>query len=319
MSKKKAREIEEQKRKNRHLVLTFVIAAVTLVIVLFIAYLLFFNGSSGNGKVWHLDSAGLLAFNTRPAVAVTVTPVESTDDGTLEKVSYPSFGDNVYALLRVPENVSRPPVVIVLPGATVNKEADAGMARALASWGYATLTLDERGNYGETPGPWANDLDSGYTAYVNGRDPVQYQQVYDVLLGYDYLRSRNDLDSANVAVLGESMGARFAIVAAALEPRLKTAIAISGGPYNVQGNDDASTRFIKSIEPANYLSNLPPRKLVMFHFTGDEIIPVLQGKQLYDAASQPKAWHEYNGSVHGIYSADYAPDLHDELRSVFGR
>lgn len=319
MSKKKAREIEEQKRKSRNKVLTILIALATLVIALFIAYLLFFNANSSDGNAWHLDSAGLLAFDARPPVTATVAPVESTPDWTLENVSYESFGADVHALLRVPKNVSRPPVVIVLPGGTVNKEADAGMAKALCSWGYATLTLDERGNNGETPGPWANDVNSGYASFVAGGDPVQYKQVYDVLLGYDYIKTRQDLDGDNVAVLGESMGGRFAIISAALEPGLKAAFVVSSGPYGLEGDDDASQRFIKSIEPVNYLSNLPPRKLIMFHFTDDPVIPVKAGKQLSDAAAQPKAWHQYNGSIHGIYSDVYAPDLHDELRSVFGR
>jgi uncharacterized protein len=319
VSRKQAQEIEERKRKSRNRVLTGVIALATLVIALFIAYLLFFNGNSGDGKAWHLDSGGLLAFDARPRVQVTSLPVESTPDWSLENISYESFGTNVHALLRIPKNVSRPPVVIVLPGATVNKEADAGMAMALASRGYATLTLDERGNNGETPGPNSNDLNSGYAAFVDGGDPVQYKQVYDVLLGYDFIKSRQDLDSNNVAVLGESMGGRFAIVSAALEPGIKAAIAVSGGPYGYKGNDDASTRFFKSIEPANYLSKLSPRKLIMFHFTDDPVIPIALGRQLYDAAAQPKAWHQYNGSTHGIYSDVYASDLHDELRSVFSR
>jgi fermentation-respiration switch protein FrsA (DUF1100 family) len=210
-------------------------------------------------------------------------------------------------------------VVIVLPAAGISKEADAAMAGALNAWGYATLTLDERGNNGETPGPSAMDLQSGYEAFVTGGDPVQYKQVYDVLLGYDYIRSRPDLDGDSVAVLGESMGGRFAIVAAALEPGLKAAIGVSTGPYGVPVTDDASTRFVKSIEPGSYLSSLPPGKLVLIHFSGDPVIPVAYGKQLYDVAQQPKAWHEYNGTVHGLYSDVYAPDLQAELRSVFGR
>jgi hypothetical protein len=319
VSKKKAREIEDQKRKNRRKVLTIVIALATLIIAVFIAYLMFFNSNNGDGKPWHLDSGGLLAFDARPPVTVNVTPEAATQNWTLDKVSYESFGEDVYALLRIPEGVSKPPVVIVLPGATVNKEADAGMALALASWGYATLTLDERGNNGETPGPNANDINSGYTAFVDGGDPVQYEQVYDVLLGYDFIKSRQDLDGGNVAVLGESMGGRFAIVSAALEPGIKAAVAVSGGPYGLKGNDDASTRFLKSVEPAGYLSKMSPRKLIMFHFTDDPVIPIALGRQLYDAASLPKAWHQYNGSTHGIYSDVYASDLHDELRSVFGR
>lgn len=324
MSKKQAREIEEQKRKDRNKILTLVIALISLVVALFIAYLLFFSDNDGYGDARHLDSAGLLTFGERGQMSwqttfYPVTLVEETPDYIVEEDLFYSFNDTVFALLRVPKNVTKPPVVIVLPAAGINKEADAAMADALCSWGYATVTLDERGNNGKTPGPSPMDLESGYTAFADGGDPVQYRQVYDVLLAYDYIRSMPVLDGDNVAVLGESMGGRFAIVSAALEPGLKAAFVISSGPYGLQGSDDASKRFLKSIEPASYLPKLSPRKVAFFHFTGDTVIPVSSGKQLYDTASQPKAWYEYNGTVHGLYSDVYAADLHDELRSVFGR
>jgi uncharacterized protein len=226
----------------------------------------------------------------------------------------------VYGLLRIPKNVLKPPVVIVLPAATVSKEADSAMANALCSWGYASLTLDERGNGGETRGNSPMDFTTGYNAYLNGGMPAQYAQIYDVLLGYDYIRSRKDLDGGNISVLGESMGGRFAVVAAGIEPGFKAAFVVSSSPYGIDaGNNRDVQKFVDSIEPATYLQNLPPRKLVMFHFTNDTIIPIAYGRSLYDSASQPKAWFPYNGSVHGVYSDMYAPDLHAELRSIFGR
>lgn len=319
MSKKQAREIEARKRRDRNKLLTIAIALTTLVIALVIAYFFFFSGPGSDGHIWHLDSYGLLAFDARPPVAATSTPLEATQSWTLEEILYKSSGDDVYALLRIPANASNPPVVIVLPAASINKEADEAMAKALCSWGYATLTLDERGNNGETVGPSPMDLQAGYDAFASGGEPVQYKQVYDVLLGYDYVQSRADLDGNNVAALGESMGGRFAIIATAIEPRIKAAIGVSTGPYGLQVNEDTMARFSKSLEPTGYLSSLPPRKLIMFHFTGDPIIPVASGRQLYNAAQQPKSWHEYNGTVHGLYSDVYAPDLHDELKGVFGR
>jgi dienelactone hydrolase len=318
VSKKQIREMETRKRKNRNILKTIAIALATLVMVLAIAYLVLFSSSKAS-PIWHVEDSGLLAFDARPPVVANSTNLEATQNWTLEKISYKSFGDDVYALLRIPANVSRPPVVIVLPGAGVNKEADAGMAEALASWGYATLTLDERGNNGETAGPSPMDIRSGLNAYVNGGDPVQYRQIYDVLLGYDYVRSRADLDGSNVSALGESMGGRFAIIATALEPGLKAAIGVSTGPYGLQADSDSSVWFYMSIEPASYLSSLPPRELIMFHFTGDKIIPVESARLLYDAAKGPKSWHEYEGDVHGVYSSVYAPDLHEELKGVFGR
>lgn len=269
---------------------------------------------------WTLDNNDRLVFADRSLIGSSSEVLENTSEYRLEKVSYTSFGDKVYGLLRVPDNVSNPPVVIVLPAASINKEADQDMAKALCSWGYASLTLDERGNKGETPGPSPMDTDRGYYDFTHATTPVQYKQIYDVLAGYDYLKSRQDLDHSNVSVLGESMGGRFAILSAAIDPGLKTAFVISSGPYGLKSNgEEKQTKFINSIEPANYISVISPGKVVMFHFTNDTIIPVESGRALYDLAGEPKAWYEYNGTVHGLYSDVYAPDLRAELRGVFGR
>jgi hypothetical protein len=85
VSKKKAREIEERKRKNRNKVLTVVIALITLVSALFIGYLVFFNGNGPDAKLWHLDSDGLLAFEARPAVQATVNRLRRLRTGRWTK------------------------------------------------------------------------------------------------------------------------------------------------------------------------------------------------------------------------------------------
>jgi dienelactone hydrolase len=269
---------------------------------------------------WSLDESSLLSVSGRTLPAITVSPLEETVNCTLEKISYQSDDTMVYGLLRLPREVQIPPVVIVLPAATVTKEGDSAMADALCSFGYASLTLDERGNGGETQGVSPMDLQTGYTAYRNREMPAQYAQIYDVLLAYDYLQTRKDLDGDAIAVLGESMGGRFAIITAGIEPGIKGAFVVSSGPYGVDaGNNPDVQRFITSIEPESYLLKLPPRPLVMFHFTDDPIIPLAEGKALYNKALSPKAWHQYNGTVHGVYSETYAEDLHAELKEIFGR
>ncbi len=101
---------------------------------------------------------------------------------------------------------------------------------------------------------------------------------------------------------------------------MKAAVIVSSGPYGLKAGDNTDAqRFVDSVEPATYLQKLPPRKLVMFHFTNDTIIPIVYGRSLYDNAGQPKAWYRYNGSVHGVYSDIYAPDLHTEMMTVFRR
>jgi uncharacterized protein len=297
------------------------IAIVIVIVVLAAASVLFTKGNEqAAGPSWSVDGSGLLSFSHRELAGPRADPVADTANETVEKIRYFSLDTTVYGWLRIPKGVESPPVVIVLPAATVTKEGDSAMAVALSSWGYASLTLDERGNGGETGGSSPMDIRTGYAVYRNGGLPSQYAQIYDTLLGYDYIRSRPDLDGGNVTVLGESMGGRFAIVTAAIEPGLKGALVVSSGPYGIDaGNNTDATRFVRSIEPATYLEKIPPRKLVVFHFTNDSIIPIESGRALYGIAGQPKAWYQYNGSVHGLYSNIYAPDLHSELKTIFGR
>ncbi len=298
---------------------SFLIGISALIVVLVLAVSIFVFDQT-TGPAWSLDGSGALSFPPRGAANPQAYMIEDAANYSLEKISYSSYDTKVFGLLRIPKGVTLPPVVIVLPAATVTKEADSAMAGALCSWGYASLTLDERGNGGETRGSHPMDFMTGYTAYRNGDMPAQYAQVYDVLLGYDYLRSRKDLDGGNITVLGESMGGRFAVVAAGIEPGFKAVFVISSSPYGLDaGNDRDALRFVNSIEPATYLKKLPPRKLVMFHFTNDTVIPVTHGKFLYDNAGWPKAWYQYNGSVHGVYSDIFGPDLHTELTNIYGR
>ena len=318
MSKKSGAKITRP-RNNR----SFLVGLSTIIVILALLVIGFSISKMNDQRTettWAVDDSYALSFSNCELVAPTGNIIEDTANYSLEKISYSSYDTTVYGLLRIPKNVSKPPVVIVLPAATVTKEGDSAMANALSSWGYASLTLDERGNGGETKGSHPMDFTTGYTAYRNGDMPAQYAQIYDVLLGYEYVQSRKDLDGGNVSVLGESMGGRFAIVAAGIEPGFKAAFVISSGPYGLDPNNNMDAiRFVNSIEPATYVKKLPPRKLVMFHFTNDTIIPIAYAKSLYDNASQPKAWYQYNGSVHGVYSDIYAPDLHAELMSVFGR
>jgi uncharacterized protein len=318
VAKKSRARIPPQTNKRNFLI------GLSLVIVILAVVMIVFSLPKMNKDTkettWAVDESHVLSFSHREDATTHATVIEDTANYSLEKISYPSYDTTVFGLLRIPKNVTKPAVVIVLPAATVSKEADAPMAKALSSWGYASFTLDERGNGGETKGISPMDFTTGYNAYRSGDMPAQYAQIYDVLLAYDYLQSRKDLDGGNISVLGESMGGRFAVIAAGIEPGFKAAFVVSSSPYGLDaGNNTDAIRFVDSVEPATYLKRIPPRKLVMFHFTDDPIIPISYGRSLYDNASQPKAWYQYNGSVHGVFSDIYAPDLHAELRSVFGR
>ena len=320
MSKKKVEEKRKRER-SRRLMYIGMCAAVLIVVLgfLFFAWYSQAPKKAEAAKLWSIDDTGRLNFTGRGSVESQATLIEDNPNYTLEKVVYKSFGDDVYALLRKPKNVTRPPVVIVLPAATVTKEGDHATAEALCKMGYASLTLDLRGNGGETGGYWVGNWTLGFNDYLNGGNPVQYKQIYDVLKGLDYVKSRGDLDGDDVALLGESMGGMWAIVAAGIEPEFKGVITISSCDFEVDASNAQALKFVNAVLPSSYLKDLPPRKLAMFQFDGDIVVTMDQGKALYDKAYEPKAWHLYSGGIHGVYDKAFDSDLRAELKGMLGR
>lgn len=314
--------------KNSLLIIGVIIAAVILVGVAYY-YVTTHPGANTDvvtNKQWSLDASGRLTFpEARGPIVANSTVVESAANYTREEVVYTSFGDNIYASLCIPKNVTNPPVIIVLPAATMSKEADFGMAESLNGMGYASLTLDERGNGGETGGMFAGNWTDGFESFTTGETPTQYKQIYDALRGLDYIKTRSDLNGSDVAILGESIGGMWSIITAAEDPQFKGVVCVSSSDFNFpvydnssQANIDAN-KFLASMQPSNYLSLLPPRKLVMIHFTNDTTIPIADAKALFDKASQPKAWYQYNGSWHGLANLTYMPDLQKELKGMLGQ
>jgi dienelactone hydrolase len=301
VSKKKQIEEKRKKEQSRRLLYIGICAAVFILVIafLFFAWSSQVNRTQAN-KPWSVDTAGKLSFMDRGSVMASVKSTENGADYTLENVVFKSMGDDVYALLRKPKNVTKPPVVVVVPAASISKEADQPMAKALCDMGYAALTLDKRGQ-GETGGENEGDFNTGLDEYAAGKDPVQYKQVYDILKALDYVKSRQDLDGSNVALLGESRGGMWAVIAAGEEPAFKGVLTLSSSDFDMpQTNNTTIIRYINSLMPSKYLENIKPRKLVMFQFAGDKLVPMANGKALYDKAYDPKAWHLYNGNHHAF-------------------
>lgn len=320
MSKKRS-DVKRKKQESQRLLFIGICAVVFILVVAFFAYAWFVTLPQKNAKLWTIDATtGKLSFTDNGDTTAYVNSTVSTANYTLQTIVYQSFGDNVYADLMIPNNVTRPPVVIVLPAVTINRTANRPTAEALCAMGYATLTLDERGNFGQTPGPLMNDFDTGYRTFATGGDPVQFKQIYDVLKGYDYLKTRSDVDGNDVSLLGESIGGMWSVIAGGVQPQFKGVIAVSSSDFGfAPTTGQNASRFLKASTPSTYVSSLPPRKLVMIHFDNDSIIPIADGKALYDKASEPKAWYQYNGSTHGLWDPVFAGDVHKELQGMLGR
>ncbi|MBN1455753.1 MAG: acetylxylan esterase [Methanomicrobia archaeon] len=244
--------------------------------------------------------------------------IEAADTYTLSEVSYKSRDAQIAGLLRIPTDANRRvPGVVVLPGATVSKEGEQGLAKYLCSLGYASIALDQR-NLGII------DIQSDLERFVNNEEPTEHKMVHDALVAAAVLRDQPEIDPDRIVYAGESNGARFAIIACALDPEARGVIAISTCGYGIEAAlasgrlvEPELIRFYKSIDPETYLSNVSPRRFVMLHSVNDTIIDYANAEQSYGKAHEPKALYTVTCTTHG-YCSEMADALKTELAGMVG-
>jgi fermentation-respiration switch protein FrsA (DUF1100 family) len=284
-----------------------------------------YNPSNSTQKTdhWEVSGSGILSFPQRGEPEFTAQKIESTkientyapeNSDTLKLLSFDSNGEQIQALLRIPKNSNTSsglPGIVLLPGAGVSKEDEQGLAAELSKMGYATLTPDQRNLGGINQ---EKDLE----LFKAGLEPVEYSMVYDALKASDVLAAQPEIDPERLAILGESNGGRFAIIACALNPSFKGVIGISTSGYGFEEVDPANVadsetyRFSRSIDPDIYLSTLPPAKFVLIHSFNDTLISHDMALRTFALAREPKAMYNVTEETHG-YTASMRPYLEKEL------
>jgi 2,6-dihydroxypseudooxynicotine hydrolase len=208
--------------------------------------------------------------------------------------------------LRKPNGVSRPPVAVILPGLDACKEELHAWAAAFVDRGMAALTLDGPGQ--------------GETSF---KLPVTHE--WGPVLGavIDVLEKRSDVDGQRVGVVGQSLGAIYAPLAAAGEPRLKACIA-NCGPYDwgqvlpkmpavsqevFRVRSHAKT-IAEAYEKGKLLTmegraqNIRCPLLVVFG-AGDRLIAPEEGERLAKGASGPSELVVYPEGNHVCFNISY--------------
>jgi dienelactone hydrolase len=293
-----------------------------LLVVFAIAAFVGLQSLSENKQDWHVTSDGLLDYP--PSVPeYQLKHIETSNNSTLYVVKFTSRDMQIAGLLRMPqikqeakENLSNGiPGIVLLPGATVTKEREQGVAKYLCGLGFAIITLDQR-NLGAT------DMQGDLQMFLNGIEPTEHKMVHDALAAAEVLRGQTEIDPNRILYVGESNGGRFAIIACALDPKASGAIAISTSGYGIDAaiasgmlKDPNTIRFYKSIDPETYLSKIPPRKLVMFHSINDPVIPYEYANSTYEKALQPKSFYTVKCHMHGLCT-DMDASLEKELTNM---
>ncbi len=245
------------------------------------------------------DSSGMLLFSGRPAINYTKTLLSETENSTTYKIVYQSHGRLIHALLTYPKGSGPFPAFFILPGATVTKEgAQNGLGKDLNNQGFATLAIDQRG-HGETGGNIPTiETDFGY--YSSGIGSVHQEMVYDGLRGFDVLWSEPDIKKNKIFVAGESMGGRFAIIGAGIEPRISGALLLSTSGYGFPAQDNPlAAEYLNSIDPDNYIGRISPRPILMVHIRDDQVIPISIAEKTFSLAGEPKEFFTLFSGEHG--------------------
>lgn len=185
--------------------------------------------------------------------------------------------------------------IILLHGFGCRRQEMLDRALALNQAGYSTLLFDLHGQG-----------DSDGDAVTLG-----FYERQDALAAVEYLKTRDDVDGSNIGVLGISMGASVAIMAAAMNPDIKAVIADSPFESATRGIEEGFTRvtglprfpfgpitltFIEwrlgispeDIAPIEKVAAISPRPLLLIHGTGDTDVSPANSEVLFAAAGEPK-------------------------------
>ncbi|MCC7448400.1 MAG: prolyl oligopeptidase family serine peptidase [Anaerolineae bacterium] len=133
-----------------------------------------------------------------------------------QDVSFPSRNQTypVYAFY-IPAERANAPVLISIHGYRNSRHDDYHLNRAvyLHNLGYHVLSIDLSDSGGDTIG--------------NGRISMGYAERWDVLGAFDYLLAQG-FTPERIGLVGESMGASTALLAAAIDPHIRAVWADSG-------------------------------------------------------------------------------------------
>jgi 2,6-dihydroxypseudooxynicotine hydrolase len=120
-------------------------------------------------------------------------------------------GATMYGILRRPQEVRRPPIVILIPGLDSVKEELHAYGDDLLRRGMAVLAID---------GPGQGEMEYEY--------PLRHDYEVPVRHAIDFLEQQPGLAADRIGLLGVSLGGYFAPRVAAFEPRVKAVVSLAG-------------------------------------------------------------------------------------------
>jgi dienelactone hydrolase len=140
----------------------------------------------------------------------------------------------------------------------------------------------------------------------------------------DVLERRSDIDAGKIGIVGQSLGAIYAPLAAAFEPRIKACVA-NCGPFNfgpvlpllpavsqdlfrIRANlktMDEALAFAHRLSLENGVAARIKCPLLVLFGAGDRIVPPSEGEKLAKAAGGPVDFVVYDEGNHVCFNIPY--------------
>jgi len=292
-------------------------AAILLALVSIIFYLCF----NSNQNPYQFKGNTLYYSKNRGAVSYNKTLIQQNTTFDIYKITFQSknfleYKTKIYGLLFMPKSKEKVPAFVYLPGGGSKKENVIPLASRIAEQGCAVLAIDQRG-IGETGGIYLN-FDQDYQVVSQGKEPIQHLSVYDALRTFDVLKNIKEINPDKIGIIGESMGGRYAMIAAAIEKRLKGVIVISSSGFHIKENPaEIGNNYLISIDPDHYVANISPEHLIMFQGDNDTITHKEDAELTYSLAKEPKDIFIAKDCSHGFCEKMW-PKLQEYMKSTFG-
>ncbi|MGD0205507.1 MAG: alpha/beta fold hydrolase, partial [Dehalococcoidia bacterium] len=168
-----------------------------------------------------------------------------------------------------------------------------------------------------------------------------YREALDLLGAVDYLRAR--LGDLPIGVLGISMGAVAAIMAAAECPHIKAMVVdsayadlesaigkkladflrlpflVSLGWVSIRVGEWFSQGKLAAVRVVDCVGRFAPRPLLIIYGELDDYLPSDHPQRLFDAANEPKELWLAPGSGHAMARLDHPQEYVQRVQAFFGR
>ena len=258
----------------------------------------------------HLFGADPVQFNKAQESMLRCYNLAAMDaPSPIQKLKIPYKDDFIHAYLRTPLRQGRGawPVAIILPGLDACKEELHTWSNSFLDRGIATITLDGPGQ-GESAAHFPISLDWGNVMAA----VITFLETH-----------HPEVDMSRVGVVGQSLGAFYSPLSAALEPRLKACISNCGpfnfGPVLPQMPKVSQDLFRirahlssldQALEFAHELTLQSKAKLIscptlIVFGAGDKIIPASEGELLKQAIQAKAELVVYEEGNHVCFNIPY--------------